>query len=131
MVMELGLQDNVKFMGYVSNEEKLRILSASQALVFPSLCEGFGLVILEAFSQEKPVLVSDVRPLSDIVSNGITGFVISPHDEIKWAKTITDVIINPENALKIGRKGKQVLEEKYNMQKMLENVLRMYKDLRN
>src|SRR5690348_18147797 len=43
LVIKLGLETNVEFKGYVSSEEKLRIISESNALVFPSLCEGFGL----------------------------------------------------------------------------------------
>src|SRR2546426_5380169 len=50
LVSDLNLQDNIKFQGHVSDAEKKRLLSASQALVLPSLCEGFGMVILEAFA---------------------------------------------------------------------------------
>ena len=104
------------------------MLSTSQALVFPSLCEGFGIVILEAFACKKPVLVSDVRPLSDIVDDKITGLVISPHDEIEWAKALEDIIKEPENARKMGCAGREVLEKKYRVQMMQDNILKMYND---
>lgn len=126
LVNQLDLQDNVKFLGFVSNERKIKLLSESQALVFPSLCEGFGLVILEAFEQKKPVLVSDVQPLSDIVSHQKTGFVISPHDEKEWAKMLIEVINNPEKASQMGLTGREILEKNYNAQNMLNNLLLMY-----
>jgi len=128
LVADLELENNVKFLGNVSDSEKKQLLSTSQALVFPSLCEGFGIVILEAFACKKPVLVSDVRPLSDIVDDKITGLVISPHDEIEWAKALEDIIKEPENARKMGCAGREVLEKKYRVQMMQDNILKMYND---
>ena len=49
-------------------------------LVFPSLIEGFGLVLLEAFEAKKPVLVSDVSRCNEIVENAIDGFILPPVD---------------------------------------------------
>jgi glycosyltransferase involved in cell wall biosynthesis len=128
LIHELNLQDNIKFKGHLSNEEKEAWLASSQALVFPSLLEGFGLVVLEAFEFGKPVLVSDLRPLSDIVSNQITGLVIPPHDENAWGIAMEQIIKDPERAKKMGLAGREVLEKKYNVQVMLEKILSMYAD---
>jgi glycosyltransferase involved in cell wall biosynthesis len=49
-------------------------------LVLPSLIEGFGLVLLEAFEAKKPVPVSDVSPSNEIVENAIDGFILRPVD---------------------------------------------------
>ena len=131
LVSDLELQDNINFLGHVSDLEKKRLLSTSQALVFPSLCEGFGLVILEAFACKKPALVANVRPLSDIVEDKRTGFVISAHDEIEWAKAIEEIIKQPEKASEMGGAGRTVLEEKYNPQTMQDKLLKMYNDFIN
>src|SRR5437899_6874528 len=110
----------------MSEQEKQRLLCMSQALVFPSLIEGFGLVILEAFACKKPVLVSNVRPLSDIVEDKITGFVTSPDDSGQWAKAMEQIIKDPEKAQKMGNAAREVLETKYNVQVMQNKILRMY-----
>jgi glycosyltransferase involved in cell wall biosynthesis len=49
-------------------------------LVFPSLIEGFGLVLLEAFEAKKPMLVSDISRSNEIVENAIDGFILQPVD---------------------------------------------------
>lgn len=129
MVSDLNLRDNIKFIGFADTKKKIELIATSQALLFPSLCEGFGLVILEAFAQKKPVLVSNVRPLSDIVTDKVTGFVISPYDEIKWAEMLIEIIQNPENAAKMGYAGYEILQSKYTIKNMQNKILEMYNDL--
>jgi len=129
LVSELKLKDSVEFKGYVSTSEKIKQIATSQALVFPSLCEGFGLVILESFAHRKPVLVSDIRPLSNIVSHKKTGFVISACDEKEWANGILAIIKDPEKSKKMGLLGRKTLEEQYNITKMKDRILQMYNDV--
>jgi len=128
LIKELDLESQVKLTGYISTKEKFELISKSNALVFPSLCEGFGLVILEAFSQNKPALVSNLKPMSDIVSDNETGFVIDPHDENEWARKMLELIKNPEISMKMGRHANEILENNYSMQKMYEKILQMYKN---
>ena len=129
LVSELSLNDSVQFKGYISEQEKKRLLCMSQAFIFPSLVEGFGLVILKAFACKKPVLVSNVRPSSDIVEDKITGFVVSPDDENKWAEAIEQIIKEPEKAHKMGNAGRNILEKKYNVQIMQNKILQMYREV--
>ncbi len=126
LASKLGLESNIEFKGHVSEDEKIKLISSSVALVFPSLCEGFGLVILEAFSQNKPVMVSDVRPSSDIVTHGINGYVLNPHDGTIWAEYFIRIISNPEEAVKLGRNGNSLLKDKYNQDIMYEKIISMY-----
>jgi len=127
LVSQYGLQNNVTFQGHVSEDEKNSLISNSQALVLPSLFEGFGLVILEAFMQKKPVLVSDVRPLSDIIEHQKTGLIIPPHDENAWVKGIESIIQDPAAASKMGELGRKTFEEKYTLEKMQQNLEEMYR----
>lgn len=129
MVAKLGLEKNVEFKGYLSAEEKLRAIAQSSALVFPSLCEGFGLVILEAFDQKKPVLVSKIRPMSDIVSHQESGFVIDPNDENQWAEHLLWIIKNPQQAARMGENGNKTLATTYGQDLMYQKVVSMYEDV--
>ena len=124
---DLQVEENVSFRGYVSNDEKLSTISSSSFMVFPSLCEGFGLVILESFSQRRPVLVSDVRPLSDIIDDKKDGFVIASKDEKKWAELISHLIKNPHMALQMGMEGEKKLQTTYTQDSMMQNIETMYR----
>ena len=104
----------------------MKIIATSNALVFPSLCEGFGLVILEAFSQGKPVLVSNIKPMSDIVSDKKHGFVLDPYDETIWAEFLLQLIENPSQALEMGREGEKLLADSFNQDLMYNKIVEMY-----
>jgi len=129
LVKKLEIGQNVEFKGFVSSDEKARLISESSALVFPSLCEGFGLVILEAFSQKKPVLVSNIRPMSDIVFDKKMGFVLDPYNEKVWAEKMIELSENPDLAMKMGLDGRKTLEENYNSQIMYQKIIKMYNDV--
>lgn len=126
LTKSLGLESNIEFKGYVSADEKAKIIATSSALLFPSLCEGFGLVILEAFAQSKPVLVSDIRPMSDIVSYGKNGYVLNPSNENLWAEHLLKIIKSPQDALLMGKEGNRLLISAYSQESMYQKVLEMY-----
>jgi len=129
LIENLNLKEKVIFKGHVSEEEKRRLLATSAAMVFPSTCEGFGLVMLEAFAFKKPVIVSDVRPLSDVVENNKTGLIVSASDEKEWAEALVKIIKDPNMTNKMGRAGKELLEEKYSLEIMKGKLFTMYNDL--
>ncbi len=101
----LGLGESVDFRGYVSHEEKLHLISESAALVLPSLVEGFGIVILEAFAMKRPVLVSDLPPMNEIVSDHVDGYLLEPSGSDDWTKGMIKVLKNPELASTMGLSG--------------------------
>ena len=130
-IEELDLQDNIVTKGYVNTKEKFDLLSESNALLFPSLCEGFGLVILEAFSQNKPVVASNIRPMSDVIEHEKTGYVLDPNDENIWAEHIIKLIKNYQESQKMGKNGNEVLKTKYNQDVMYEKLIKMYNGVLN
>ena len=131
IVNELHLQDNIIIKGYLDTKEKLKLIAESNAMLFPSMCEGFGLVILEAFQQKRPVLVSNIPPMSDIVEDGKTGFVLNPKDESVWAEKIIYFMNNPNDADIMGNNGYSVLKQKYNQELFYKNIINMYKSVLN
>jgi glycosyltransferase involved in cell wall biosynthesis len=73
-----GVRGRVIVTGYVSEQEKVALLSGAEALVYPSLYEGFGLPVLEAMACDTPVLTSKVSALPDTA--GGAALLIDPND---------------------------------------------------
>lgn len=74
----LGLTDDVILTGYVPDAELPAIYSGARMLLFPSLCEGFGLPIVEAMACGTPVLTSNISAMPEIV--GDAGLLVDPLD---------------------------------------------------
>ena len=129
LTKKLDINDNITFTGYVTPQQKFTLLAESNAMLFPSIIEGFGLVMLESFQQKRPVLVSDIPPMSDIIQNNKTGLIIDPHDENKWAESIIQLIKNPSLSDEMGKAGNQILKAKYNQELFYERLLKMYNDV--
>jgi glycosyltransferase involved in cell wall biosynthesis len=65
--------------GYVSDKDKVALLSGATLLAYPSLYEGFGFPVLEGFAAGVPVLTSDVASLPEVA--GDAAVLVDPHDE--------------------------------------------------
>ena len=72
------VQERVTVTGYVSDLEKVALLTGADALVYPSLYEGFGLPLLEAMACGTPVLTSNVSALPETA--GGSALLVDPHD---------------------------------------------------
>lgn len=79
LVGELGLEDQVIFTGQVSESEKIALLHLATALVFPSIYEGFGLMVLEAFAAGCPVITSRVSSLPEVAGDAAL-LIDDPYD---------------------------------------------------
>ncbi len=128
-VSNLGLQDNILFFGYISDVEKVKLLSNCSALVLPSFVEGFGLVILEAFAMKKPVLVADVRPISELVCNNVDGYVLPVDSPQEWAQKIIFILSNKIECEKMGNAGRRKVENEYNIERVVNDMERLYESL--
>ena len=74
MVKSYGLSGKITFAGFVSEEEKCIILTGMDVFVFPTLAEGFGIVLIEAMSSKLPCVVSDLPVLKDVASDSVLYF---------------------------------------------------------
>lgn len=86
-VKKLKLQNHVKFLGKVSEEEKVKLMAAAWAFVYPSVWEGWGISVIEANACGTPVIASKVPGLVDSVSNN-SGFLIEQGNADAFAEKI-------------------------------------------
>lgn len=93
-VKDYGLARNVKFLGFVSNKHKFELLSRSHILLFPSIHEGWGLVIAEAGMMGTPSAVYNVAGVRDVVRNGKRGIMAKKNRPDLLAKTIVHLFKN-------------------------------------
>ncbi len=103
LVAKLGLQEKVLFPGYVPEEDLPRLYSAADALVFPSLYEGFGLPPLEAMACGCPVITSRAASIPEVC--GDAACYIDPYSVDSIAEGVYKVITQPKLKQHLVRKG--------------------------
>ena len=108
LVRKYDLQDRVDIRGWVSEEEKLRLMSTCKFFVMPSIYEAYGLAALEALSYGKPLVCTDVDGLPGNVKDA--GYYVKPKDVDGLAKGINEMLSDDglrrklsDNAIKVSR----------------------------
>lgn len=102
-VRRQGGQEAVVMTGYVGQADLPLLLGAADALVFPSLYEGFGLPALEAMACAVPVLASNTTSLPEVV--GDAGVLFDPFDVGAMAAAIAGVLANPALRAELAARG--------------------------
>lgn len=102
------LEDSVMMYGYASDDELAYFYKYASLYVFPSLNEGFGLPVLEAFHHQLPVLVSDNTCLPEVGGDAVLRF--DPFDADDISRKIEMVIADPELRANLIRRGNDRLK---------------------
>jgi glycosyltransferase involved in cell wall biosynthesis len=98
---ELGL-DDVFLAGWHDHERLADFYSAADASVLASVCEQFGLVLVEGMACELPAIAVDRYGPADIVTQGETGWLVPPDDEQALADALVDAVSDPERLRQLG-----------------------------
>lgn len=95
----------VNYIPSLSHEKILELMSKHDLFVFPSLFEGFGLVITEAMSQGTPVITTDRTCGSDIITHGKDGWIVKAGTAAPIRELIQTFIANPEMLANAGKEA--------------------------
>jgi len=87
-IREENLEDTVKLLGNVSDQEKLELLARAEALIHLGYPEGFSLVVTEALATGTPVIAYDLPPINEIIQNHIHGVLIGKDNVIQLANVL-------------------------------------------
>ncbi|MCK4323005.1 MAG: glycosyltransferase family 4 protein, partial [Armatimonadetes bacterium] len=101
----LDLTDKVRFVGRLEGKDLAAAYRQADVFVFPSLMEGYGLVLLEAMSFGLPVVTTRVGGIPEIVSDGVEGILVPPRDENALADAIAELLACPAKRREMGEKG--------------------------
>jgi glycogen(starch) synthase len=123
---DFGVADHVFFAGFVDEKTLISIYRASDAAVFPSLYEPFGITALEAMAAKTPVIVTDTGGLAEIVEHEKTGIevYVDNSDSLAWG--ILRVLKNPDVAKRIRENGYQKVLREYDWNAIAERTLKVY-----
>lgn len=126
----LGISDSVNFTGRVPFDQVPKYHNMLDIYLAPSTddSESFGVGILEAAACGKPVIVSNIGGLPEVVRDNITGFMVPPNSPEKLAEKIEKLILDEELRKKFGDNGRRFVEEEYDYDKILDYIISIYEN---
>lgn len=107
---QLGIEEEVMFTGNVLNKEIPPYFSAADAFIFASKTETQGIVVLEAFAGSTPVIAVDATGISDLVEDGVNGFLCPEEIDI-FAQKLLDFIMNQSVADALSKGAEKTAKE--------------------
>jgi glycosyltransferase involved in cell wall biosynthesis len=91
---EKDLTRHVKLVGAISEAEKWAFYNRADVVVFPSLYEPFGIVLLEAMSAGKAIVASNLGGFSRLLQDGKIGFLVTPGSSEEIAEKVKTLLRN-------------------------------------
>lgn len=122
----LGIEERIKFIGFIDEEDLPSIYNQSEVFVFPSLYEGFGLPPLEALMSGTRVVTSNNTALGEIFNN--IAVTVNPYSSEEIAKGINESLILDN---KRDDKLMKELMKLYNWDLLCQTTFEEYKKLKN
>jgi glycosyltransferase involved in cell wall biosynthesis len=122
---QLGIWHAVRMLGYRNGNELPKLFRLSDTVCVPSRNEPFGIVVLEAWSAAKPVVVTQVGGPNEYVEHEHTGLKIAPHPE-STAWGLGTIFSNFEHARWMGENGRRAVLERFGWDIIADQMLEAY-----
>jgi glycosyltransferase involved in cell wall biosynthesis len=117
----------VRLLGALPHHETLEVIKHSKILIFPTeLYETFGRVIIEAYAAGVPVVASRIGAVSELVMDGITGFLVSSQNPDEFAQKVEWLWNHPHERLEMGKNARLLYEKKYTPERNYELLMEIY-----
>lgn len=126
-VQKAKIEKYVNFVGWISGEEKKRMLLNNHVLVLPSYNEGLPIAILEAISFGLPIISTNVGSIEEAVINNENGFLFTPGDVEALANSILKLFSDANLRYRMSKKSRTLAEEKFDDKKYFRRMELLYK----
>jgi glycosyltransferase involved in cell wall biosynthesis len=127
MIRQLGLEKNVKLLGFVA--DPVPLLKMSNAFCLLSRSEGFCNALLEAMACGVPSVVTRVGGNPEAITDGENGFLVPVEDDAAAAERLLMLLRDPERRTQIGESGRKSVQTRFSADAMIQKLIGVYRDL--
>ncbi|GAA3763398.1 glycosyltransferase family 4 protein [Plantactinospora mayteni] len=127
----LGLEQSVRFAGFMTERQLPAVLAATDATVVPSLYEPFGMVALEAAAAGAPLAVAATGGLAEIVEPGVTGVTFPHSDPDALAGAVDSLLGDEVFARRVARTARTMVTERYGWTSIAARTAAVYASAAN
>lgn len=127
LATSLQLDNEVTF---VDDSTDMRtFLSAMDVFCLPSLQQGIGVLLLEAMALGRPVIASGVGGILTVLDDNNAGITVPASDSRQLAEAIGRLIHQPEQAREMAQSGRALVERRFSLKRMVDDVTALYSEL--
>lgn len=128
LIETMGLQDNVIFTGYQANVADF--INVFDVMIHASIDpEPFGRVLIEGMALAKPLVGARDGAVPEIIVENETGFMFEPSNHAQLANALCKLLENPALAARMGRQGRQRLQDEFHIARNVERTEVLYRTL--
>lgn len=137
LVLDLKISDNVKLLGWMTQEQVRQLYDDSHIFILPSVTaadgdrEGQALVLQEAQAMGLPILSTLHNGIPEGVLDGKSGFLVPERDADALAEKLRYLVTHPEVWANMGRAGRAYVEERYDIEQLNEQLVELYQKVIN
>lgn len=128
-VKDLGLEDMVVFLGFITMEEVAEAFNRMDVTVIPSSIESFGVSAVEAQACGTPVIASNVGGLPEATYPGVTSILIEPKNPAMIADALDELYLDPDKLERMSAACRPFVLDHYNIEDNFAYVDRLYQEL--
>lgn len=128
-VRKLRLEDRVRFLGFVPNEDLPHLYRDSDIFVLPSQTESFGLVFAEAMSCGLPIAASNVGGIPETVRDGVDGLLCPPDDPASLRENLLRLMSNVDARKEISHWQRERILERYTWDQIAARYADLYRSV--
>jgi glycosyltransferase involved in cell wall biosynthesis len=124
---ELGITRRCVLVGY--QDDVARFYDAMDVLLLPSANEGTPVSVIEALAAGRPAVATRVGGISDVLRDGVDGFLVEPGDVDALAARLAELAADPARRAAMGEAGRGRVIERYAVLRLVDDVDRLYRTL--
>jgi len=127
LVDSLGIKDNFRFLGTMSNPYP--VLAASDVFCLPSRSEGFSNALIEAMGSRLPCVATRVGGNAEALTEGVNGFLVENEDTDAMADRLLRLLRDPNLRRGMGQAARRTVETRFSMNAMMSRLTEIYREL--
>lgn len=126
---ELGIADRCEFHGWVAGDKREALFERAAVYCLPSKNEGMPMSVLEAMARGIPSIATSVGGIPQVIRDGVNGYLMPVDDESKLSGLLCTLMGSKDLRLSIGRAGRSTISGKFNVERNVDAIVQLYKEL--
>lgn len=121
--------ENVSYLGSVPYQDIKKQINEATICVFPSFAEALPVSWIEAMAMQKPIVASNIGWATEVIDDGISGFLVHPTHHLEYSNKIIQLLENIQLQKEFGVEARKKVTEKFSISFVAQESLSFYKSL--